>query len=685
MEVEEFRSELLDSVKASAHANMDYDRMEYLATVARDLMEFDESPDFIPCYFEGIGKRNKKAEIHGYYLDETDGTFYSYYCDYDGSSNPPNIIKTELMNIYNKVKTFIEDSIDGIIQNNVDESDPGYQLADFIEANVDDIERFKFIIVTDKPKSERIKSIDTEDICGKQSILALWDIINYHEIKISKMGYDETIINILDYHSEPIPCLALSTGAEEYQSYLCSVPGGFLARIYGKYGNRLLEANVRSFLTTRGKVNKGIRDTIMKEPEKFFAFNNGITVTASDISISCSHGKTSIETITSMQIVNGGQTTASLYFTKSKDKIELDDVEVPMKIIVLPPRMAEELIPRISRSSNTQNKVSEADFFSNHEYHRVLERLSRNTRAPAAIGMQYSTRWFYERARGQYQQEMMSRTPSERDKFKLQNPKKQFFTKTDLAKFVNSYEKEPHIVSRGAQANFLKFAEKISIEWEHNNARFNEQYFKDCVALAILFRQTEKIVSNQEWYTGAYRANVVTYSIAKLSYMLEKDGKTLDLNKIWTEQGISASLEIQIADIAKIVHYVITVDSAGQNVTQFCKKAECWERVMNARAFLNEDIRSCVVRETEEMTHLRQKRQTLKPKGDVHLIEVVNLGEQYWREIYAWGVENGYLNSKDRDIMRTAMNLQRKRPSEKQAKYILDLRRHLIDEGYGIN
>lgn len=684
MEIDEFRAELLDSVKASAFANMEFDRMEYLTTVVNDLMEFDECPDCIPCYYEGIGRRNKKVEIHGYYFDETDGTFYSFYSDYDGGISPSAITKTELITIFNKVKAFIEESAEGNIQTNTDESNLGYELSLFIEENIQDIERFKVLVITDKPKSERIKAIDTPEIVGKQSSITLWDIVNYHELKISKLGYDETVINISDFHSNPIPCLPLFNNGDEYQSYLCSVPGAFLAKIYGKYGNRLLEANVRSFLTTRGKVNKMIRDTILKEPEKFFAFNNGITITASDIGIKFYDDRAEIESLTSMQIVNGGQTTASLYFTKTKDKTSLEGIEVPMKIIVLPPMKAEELIPMISRSSNTQNKVSEADFFSNHEFHRVIERLSRNTRAPAVQGMQYSTGWFYERARGQYQQEIMSRTPSEKEKFKLQNPKKQFFTKTDLAKFVNSYEQLPHTVSKGAQANFLKFAEKISTEWEHSNKRFDENYFKDCVSLGILFRQTERIVSNQDWYTGAYRANIVTYSIAKLSYMLEKDGKALNLNKIWTEQTIPPELERQIGDIAKIVHQVITVDSLGQNVTQYCKKAECWERVKNSRLSLNEDIHFCTVRESQDAAQFRQRRQTLKPKGDVNLIEVVNLGEDYWREIYAWGVENGYMGKKDQEIMRTAMNLQRKRPSERQAKYILEIRQRLIEEGYGV-
>lgn len=684
MDVNAFRTELLDTVKASAFANMEYDRMEYLASVVNDLIEFDECPDFTPCYYEGIGRRNKKIEIHGYHFDETDGTFFALYCDYEGGHTPSTITKTDIVSIHNKVKAFIEDSVEGSIQRNTDESNPGYELSLFIQENIHEIERFKVLIVTDKLKSEKIKIIDTTDIEHIQSSVSLWDIINYHELKISKLGYDDTIINVLDFYSKTIPCLPIYREDGDYKSYLCSVPGDFLANIYGKYGNRLLEANVRSFLTTRGKVNKMIRDTIQKEPKKFFAFNNGITVTASDIGLKATGDRMEIESITSMQIVNGGQTTASLFFTKSKDKVSLEEIEVPMKIIVLPPMQAEELIPRISRSSNTQNKVSEADFFSNHEFHRVFERYSRNTRVPAVMGMQYSTRWFYERARGQYQKELMSRTPSEKNKFKLQNPKNQYFTKTDLAKFVNSYEQLPHIVSKGAQENFLKFAEKISTEWDHSNQRFSEQYFKDCVSLGILFRQMEKIVSNQDWYTGAYRANIVTYSIAKLARMLEADGKILDLNKIWQSQSISPELEQQMAAIAKAVHYVITVDSAGHNVTQFCKKAECWERVQNSRLVFNQDNIAYAVIESEDQATLREKRKTLKPRGDVNLIEVINLGEEYWRNMYEWGVEHGYMNKKDREIVRTAMNLERIRPSEPQAKYILNLRDKLLDAGYDV-
>ncbi len=182
----------------------------------------------------------------------------------------------------------------------------------------------------------------------------------------------------------------------------------------------------------------------------------------------------------------------------------------------------EKLIGEISSLSNSQNKVSEADFFSTHPFHVEMEKISRRIFAPPQSGVQYQTKWFYERAHGQYVQEQMKMTSAQKKNFQRENPKTQVMSKTDFAKFRMSWQERPDIVSKGSQANFMKFAEEISAAWEKNPAQFNEHYFQETAALSIMFHAVEKIISAQSWYKNSYRANILTYSLAMFHHALKK-------------------------------------------------------------------------------------------------------------------------------------------------------------------
>ena len=242
------------------------------------------------------------------------------------------------------------------------------------------------------------------------------------------------------------------------------------------------------------------------------------------------------------QIINGGQTTASLSNARHKDAADLGQIYVQMKLTEVDNNAdkSSELIRNISRSSNSQNKVSDADFFATHPFHIRMEQISRRIFAPASGGAQYETKWFYERARGQYLQAQMRMTKAQKDKFTAQNPKKQVITKTDLAKYHNSWSGMPQVVSKGAQTNFMKFAEVIDEAWNKSDTSFNDKFFKDTVSLAILFKHTEWVVSHQPWFEQGYRANIVTYSIALLHRLLKAQypDTVLDLQLIWSRQEV---------------------------------------------------------------------------------------------------------------------------------------------------
>ena len=317
--------------------------------------------------------------------------------------------------------------------------------------------------------------------------LHIWDAARIYRLASSGKKYEPIEI---DFHKEfncNVPCLSLSDPQSDYKGYLAVIPGEILAGIYDRYGPRLLERNVRSFLQVRGNVNKGIRKTIIEEPHRFFAYNNGVSATADDIEFEESGQGLSISKIRNLQIVNGGQTTASLYHTTKKDKVGLRGIFVQAKISVIPEAQLEEIVPLISRYANSQNKVSDADFYANDPFHVNIEGLSRTVWAPSADGTHRQKKWFYERARGQYlDAKARESTPAKKRQFEAVFPAKQKFTKTDLAKYENTWMQLPHIVSLGAQKNFNDFAIKLK---ERGRIDVDIRYFEHLIAKAIIFNK----------------------------------------------------------------------------------------------------------------------------------------------------------------------------------------------------
>lgn len=693
MNLEDFRSDWLGDLRVAAEANQSDPHSEFVADAVDRLSEAEEVEDVSVGYFEGIGRRNAKMMIDGYAFDAVDKSCVLLVSDFSNSDQIETLTSTDIDRLYNNMRYLVEASLDGyIIDNKFEESSSGYIFATEAKRLFDNgaIVKFRFYILTDKKLSERVKNIKKESIQGKRVELNAWDINRFYSLYSSSQGKEEIEIDASTIPGGGIPFVSATKG-DDYSSYLAIVPGSFLADIYLEYGSRLLEGNVRSFLSIRGKVNKAIRGTILQEPNMFFAYNNGIAATATKIETKVENGKSVITGIKDMQIINGGQTTASIANAVLQDKASLDDIYVPMKLSVVDHDKAKEMIPIISRSANSQNKIDEADFFSNHPYHIRLEEYSRRILAPPVDGNQYQTAWFYERARGQYVQEQMKLTRGDRKKFQLKNPKAQMLRKVDVAKFVNSYEQRPHIVSRGAQFNMRNFAELISKQWSptDQNTSFNEYYWKKLVALAILFKSTEKIVSAQQWYQEikAYRANIVTYSIAVIMHQVKKryPDKTVDFLKIWNTQSLAREIEAQLSTTAREVFDFITrEDRTTLNVTEWCKKEDCWKRAQNNNfTLLDEFIGKLIETEEEqEEKEVAKKEQKINNQIDAE-IELVKLGADYWRKVLAFGRNDRLLSEMEDGLLSVAANFDTtgRIPSDKQAKLIMQIRNRLFEEG----
>jgi hypothetical protein len=388
-----------------------------------------------------------------------------------------------------------------------------------------------------------------------------------------------------------------------------------------------------------------------------------------------------------LQIVNGGQTTASLYNARVKDSAKLDGVFVQMKLSILTAEDSAVLIPEISRYANTQNRVSEADLFANHPFHRAVEELSRRIWAPARAGMQQMTHWFYERARAQYQSELAKLKPSDRKRFELQSPSLQKIEKTDLALYENTFRLLPHIVSLGAQKNFLQYAEHVSSEFEAHPSEFNDRWFQHLIAKAIVFQELERLVSGASWYKGGYRRNIVTYAIARWLFAIteQRKGFVVDLDKIWRAQAISDQFATQLLSCAETVSSVISnPPPPWTNVTEWAKKEACWLAISRAPVALVAELRRDLKPSSEERTDRRDARE--RASDD----EAIGAMVQAIKELEAgtlqraldWPRAHRVLTETERGIFRTAVSRRGWSPSDAQARRVVAALARLREEGF---
>jgi hypothetical protein len=417
---------------------------------------------------KSLGTKNQH-KINAYSISDNYETIDLFITIFKGTNEPVRITKDEIDTAAKRITNFFRK---GIYKDYVNEIEESAQIFDFAHtlSNSGDLKenlvRVNAIILTD--------GIYPGDFPENQTIAGYPIYYRVVDLNYLYNVTEKTHIPItIDFYKEgyTVPCIISVSENESYQSFLAIISGQALAAIYEKYGSRLLEQNVRSFLQFTGKVNKGIRNTILKEPHMFLAFNNGIAATAEKIELGISSdGKGMvINNVEDFQIVNGGQTTASIYHTLKKDKADISGIFVQLKLSVVKNKdNFSEIVSRISEYANTQNKVSVSDLSSNRPYHIQLEKLSRSIYAPYVPGQNVQTRWFYERARGQYKNARLKDgfTKAKQRAFDLKYPKNQMFTKEELAKYVNSYQEMldgkkviigPHFVVRGNQKNYVQF------------------------------------------------------------------------------------------------------------------------------------------------------------------------------------------------------------------------------------
>lgn len=689
MDAQEFRKYFLENVKAEAAATGEGSCSAFVDAMAQYLIEAEVLPDFTPSFFTSTTSRRKIYRVDGYVLDEFDYTMNLIIADYDGTEER-SMGKTASSANFQRLAVFVDQALNTSLYREIEMSTPCADLIDLLRLEKERIRKYRLLIFTDAEVSDTLKQLDNLDIGGVPAECQIWDIERLFRVCCSDLGRQNIEINFREYMPEGIPCLEASNASTaEYNSYLCIIPGKVLADIYDKYASQLLEGNVRSFLSTKVAVNKKIRETILKCPTMFFAYNNGVSATAMDVELEHSANGTHIVSVRDFQIINGGQTTASLSNTRHKDKADLKGIYVQMKLTEIDESdmdRSTELVRNISRSSNSQNKVTDADFFSTHPFHVRMEQHSRRIFAPAEAGAQYETKWFYERAKGQFLQAQMRLTPAKKRQFLLQNPKNKVITKTDLAKVRNTWDEMPHMVSKGAQTNFMKFAELIDEAWASNDAQFNERYFTETVALVILFKHLESLIPKQPWYEQGYRANIVTYSLALLHRLIRKQFKDmeLDLQSIWLRQSVPGILTSVLEQISEQVFYKITDPNRPTiNVTQWCKRDGCWKSVQEIELSLPAAFSNILIGKAEVKAAEKEAKKDQKMLSETDAqIKVLQHSAEEWKKLSTFVMAKRMASPDENMALKYACQIPNKMPSGYQSQRLLALLERALSEGF---
>ena len=673
--MEQFYTDFLEEIQMSVDADLSGWNIEdfFTSIMLEYLEEAGEADDYIMCPFRGYG-----LQLNAYSLTEDyeNLTIYvSIYKDNDNDNDKPKSIGQQDIDAAIKRAIQLYQKAVNDLYTSFQKDNDTYEFAISLHDHKDDIKTVRICALT----NGLVKPIDFKNISiGNSEVsFSIWDIDRLYRCVMSGKMRETIEIDFQDKFNLTIPCIENAT-SDKYSVYLAIISGELLAGLYDEFRDRLLEKNVRSFLQVKGAVNKGIRDTLRDEPDMFLAYNNGISVTAESVEIvRDENGKPSIKSIRDMQIVNGGQTTASI-FNAHKDKkvnADLSKVFVQMKISVINSSDdMDDIVPRISAFSNTQNKVQVADFSANDPYHRRIEELSRTIWAPAQGGL-LPQNWFYERARGQYA-DMLAResTTLRRKKYKEQHP---LFTKTDLAKYENTWDQLPFYVSEGAQKNFRRFTIRVS---QRKGKLPDEQYYHNLIAKAIMFRRTEKLVSQQQY--GGYRANIVTYTLAFLSY---KTAQRIDLERIWKEQALTEELEKEIVEVSRFIQQTIVNPPGGANVGEWCKKEKCWKEIREHEYEISKELADELISvEKAKKEQVTDSSIELTENDQSIIDEAASIPATTWFELSRWAKETQNFAPWQRSIVFSVGTLigREKKPSIKQSIQALKVYKGALEKGF---
>lgn len=660
--LEQFAHDLHQEVLAKAGGNGDGDgndrhqalREEMFTENVLELLDaHDEIDGWEICGYQSqsIGSV-PAAKLNAWALSGDGATLDLCVTLYHGTGLIEEVGKPEMRRHFELILGFLKRALGGF-HTRMEEASNAFHAAKEIYEARDALATVRLFFLSDGVV--RSFDITQEQLAGVDVRYVAWDLEKLSRLRVGERGIIE--LDLEKDYGGGIPCLTTHNGSGEYRTFLAFFAAPLLARIYGEYGQRLLERNVRAFLQAKGKINKGLQATLREEPRRFLAYNNGLCCTAAEVRIqSDRNGAARLAWVKDFQIVNGGQTIASIFHALKKEKLELSQVTVQVKLTVISdPDQVAEIVPMISRYANSQNKVNGADFAANGKFHRDLEELSRTTWGPAASGMERGSRWYYERARGSYLDDKARQGTSARQKeWARQNPPTQKFTKTDLAKYEHAWLGLPHLVCRGAEKNFEAFAARLEDDGE---PAVDRSFFEQVAARAILWRSAEKLFDKLGM--EGYRANSVAYAVA---WLAERSGRRLDLERIWRDQRLSDAVSATILAACREAHKFLT--SRAGNVGEGSKKPETWAEFRDLALDVGDEW-SKGMKDGPVVVYPPKKS---TPESEAAREVVGHVSAAHWFSLAKWAKDRGFLEGWERSIAFSLGRLaaQSKAPSDKQ-------------------
>ncbi len=570
--LENFARELAADVDEAVQndAAEPYSEIQFTKLILDELAERNVFENPIPLTQGGEGRFGRaQYKITGFELSDDDERLLLVTTVHTGECPPKAVPPAAVVTAIERAMRFFDAACQGLHNKiepaNTDASDLARRIYEGHKA----IRVLRIVVLSDGMLTKFSRELD--DRYGDTRIVAeLYGIEQLHRI----LGEGETradiIVDVVQSAGAPIPCLAVGTSASEFDTYLTAIPAALLADAYERFGTRLLELNVRAFLGVRGRksVNAGLRRTILSEPHHFLAYNNGIVATVDDMeTVLLEDGQHAITRLAGLQIVNGGQTTASLHRARRQDNAKLDDILVPAKIIRVAGVKLGEMVGAISQSANSQNTVQPADFSANDPFHVAVEELSNNTWIPDASG-----RWFYERARGSYgaAETKASYSKAQQRKFRSETPKQRRFSKTDLAKTLNVWAGRPDLVSYGNQKNFQHFMQQL--KQDHPDGFVPDaDWYRQFIAKMIVFQAVQLAVKSLKF--PAYQANITAYTASLVAHRCEG---SIQYNEIWARQAVSAEFRALIGEWALTVDAELRRTAGMKMPTEWAKRSDCW-------------------------------------------------------------------------------------------------------------
>lgn len=610
------------------------------------------------CLKDEFKEESKKA----YY--ETLDLFITHF---NHSSYEYNIQKIDFDKSLNQIKRFLNGALKGQI-NSLDPAQTELnQLLKTITSQRSNFERINIFYLINGNSNYDIEKISIKGYEDLDIFVHIWDIPRFYRLSESSSNREPIEIEFKDLIQNikhGVQCLKMPNQNELYECYLAILPGEALAKLYKEYSNELLESNVRAFLGQIGKFNKGIKDTIISNPEMFLPYNNGITATAENVETIIVDNQLYLTKLLDFQIVNGGQTTASLFHTQKKFKdADLSKVFVQMKLTVIKDIDQKNIeVPNIARFANSQNKVSELDLSSNNPYFVQIESLSRKKYVIDPQNRNLSTIWYFERVNGQYKESLNKlNTPTQQRKFKEQHPTNQKFVKSDIAKFINLWDLEPHFVSLGAQKNFVHYTKKIN-ELVKKNKLPGENFYKKLIANAILFKTVDKLFGRKN-IDAIGDTNLKSFTVAyTLSYFYYLTDNRLDLWKIYDEQIVDSKI---INELQKLIVYVynhLVKSSNNSLISEYAKRESTWKLLKEQRYLFDiENFPNCFI-EKEIVINREIETEEIDNQSENNLMnitKILNFGNKFWDGFSKYASEIEELANISTDIWEISSKIKR--------------------------